>query len=113
MKPKVYIETTIPSFYFEDRETPDAAARREWTREWWDFHRSEYDVITSLAVLDELGAEGYPKNKQSKALALISDVNLVAVEPEIVEIVRVYIQHKVMLGLFVPTLVTPLELLGE
>lgn len=35
MLPRVYIETTIPSFYHEIRQEPDMMARREWTRNWW------------------------------------------------------------------------------
>ena len=31
-KPRVYVETTIPSFYHEPRTTPDIVARRAWTR---------------------------------------------------------------------------------
>ena len=34
-KPRVYVETTIPSFYHDARTTPDIVARREWTRLWW------------------------------------------------------------------------------
>jgi len=32
MKPRVYIETTIPRFYHEIRKQPDMVARRQWTR---------------------------------------------------------------------------------
>ena len=38
-KKRVYIETTIPSFYHETRREAEMAARREWTREWWDNQR--------------------------------------------------------------------------
>jgi hypothetical protein len=31
-KPRIYIETTIPSFYHEVRTAPDIVARRDWTR---------------------------------------------------------------------------------
>jgi len=31
-KPRIYVETTIPSFYFEERPAPDIVARRDWTR---------------------------------------------------------------------------------
>ncbi len=36
MKNTVYIETSIPSFYYETREEPEFAAMRSWTREWWE-----------------------------------------------------------------------------
>ena len=47
MRPSVYIETTIPSFYFEGRPEPEMAARRHWTRDWWDNHRSSYELLIS------------------------------------------------------------------
>ncbi|MFV2068965.1 MAG: hypothetical protein ACC645_18520 [Pirellulales bacterium] len=34
-KPRVYVETTIASFYHEIRTAPEIVARREWTRRWW------------------------------------------------------------------------------
>ena len=40
MKPKVYIETSIPSFYYEERPAPDMVARRLWARQWWTKQRS-------------------------------------------------------------------------
>ena len=94
MKPKVYIETSIPSFYYEIRTEPEMAARREWTRQWWDEVRDDYMLATSVAVLDELYGGDYPN--KDRAIELLSDLPLVSVEPEIAEIVRTYIQHKVM-----------------
>jgi len=156
MKPRVYIETSIPSFYHEPRTEPEMVAQRIWTRQWWDGRRDEYEVVTSEAVLDELSAGDYPTRDQ--ALSLISSLSVLPVEPAIAEIVEAYIAHQVMpqdplgdalhlalasyhrcdflltwncnhlanankfnhikrinilLGLFVPMLVTPLEMLGE
>ena len=153
--PKVYIETTIPSFYFEVRTEPDMVARRIWTHQWWHGKRANFEVVTSDAVIDELERGTHPVKEE--ALALIEQLDLLPVEPAIAEIVEAYIEHKVMpsdpigdalhlalasyhkcdflltwncrhlanankfghirrintlLGLFVPTLVTPLELLG-
>ena len=54
MKQKIYIETSIPSFYYDEKTAPEAVVRKEWTRKW-----------------------------------------------------------NVMLGLYIPLLVIPLELLGE
>jgi predicted nucleic acid-binding protein len=153
--PRVYIETTIPSFYYETRAAPEIVARREWTRQWWAVAVDRYELVTSPAVIDELAAG--PTERSAEWLALIAGVPILTVEPPIIEIVQAYIQHKVMprdptgdalhlalasyhkcdflvtwncehlanankfghirrvntmLGLFVPTLVTPLQLLG-
>jgi len=94
MKPKVYIETSIPSFYFETREEPDMVARREWTREWWNHAADEYFLVTSEAVLEELGTGEFPG--KDKSLELVEWLPLVPVEIEISEIVQTYIRHKVM-----------------
>ena len=92
--PLVYIETTIPNFYVETRKEPDMVARRQWTRDWWDSHRSVYDVVTSEAVLDELDRGEYP-NKMD-AISLVEALPLLPIEQEIAEIVEAYIQHRVM-----------------
>jgi predicted nucleic acid-binding protein len=156
MKPKTYIETSIPSFYYEIRNEPDMIARRQWTRQWWEECRPHYEIFTSDAVLDELRRGHYPI--QAETLALASQIPLLPLEEPIFEIVEVYLQHKLMpqnplgdalhlaiasyhkcdflltwncqnlanankfahikrinnlLGLYLPTLITPLELLGE
>jgi len=156
VKPKIYIESSIPSFYYELRPEPEMVARREWTRQWWDNHADKYLLVTSAAVLDELGEGDYPN--QEEVLQLASTLPLLPVEDAIAEIVETYVQHKVMpadvlgdalhlalasyhkcdflltwnsrhlanankfahirrvntmMGLYVPLLVTPLELLWE
>ena len=90
----VYIETTIPSFYFEIRSEPEMVARKNWTREWWDEHRSTYIIVTSEAVLDELN-KGDFSNKE-EVLDLMNSLSLVPVVEDIIEIVEVYIRHHVM-----------------
>ena len=153
--PSVYVETTIPSFYHEVRTEPEMLARRSWTREWWDKHREDYELVTSEAVLDELRKGEFPGKEDT--LALMQSVPLLEIEDPLAEIVTAYIAHYVMpadpagdalhlalasfhkcdflltwncrhlanankfphirrenaiLDLFVPSLVTPLELLG-
>jgi hypothetical protein len=94
MHRRVYIETTIPSFYFETRNEPDMIARRNWTREWWDRERGGYELVTSLAVLEELSRGSHPN--KSEALELMADIPLVHGVEEISEIVIAYITHRVM-----------------
>lgn len=155
-KLRVYVETTIPSFYHEIRPEPEMVARREWTREWWDEQRSEYEVFTSDAVVDELERGDFPIKQE--ALRLIENLPQLEINPAIADIVSFYLNQKIMpadpagdalhlalasyhkcdflltwncrhlanankfahirrvngiLGLFVPALVTPLELLGK
>ena len=42
IRQRVYIETTIPSFYYEVRTEPEMIARRNWTQAWWDSRRQAY-----------------------------------------------------------------------
>lgn len=94
MKPKVYIETTIPSFFHEIRTEPDMIARREWTREWWNERRTAYELVISDAVIDELGRGDHPVKE--KAIELIQELEVLEIIPEIGEIVEAYIRNKVM-----------------
>ena len=94
MKPKVYIETSIPSFYFETRTSPEAVARRNWTQEWWDNERQKYELVTSIAVVDELRAT--PKFKREQCLLLINSIALLPISEEVIEVAEVYISQKVM-----------------
>ena len=154
-KPRVYVETTIPSFYHETRTAPDILARRRWTRQWWSGAPERYELVTSSPVLDELA--GGPRERIAERLTLVRELPLLAIEPGIGEILQAYLRHKLMpadpagdalhlalasyhkcdflvtwncrnlanankfehirrintmLGLFVPILATPLELLG-
>lgn len=92
--PRAYVETTIPSLYHEVRTTPDIVARRDWTREWWSEAANRYELVTSVAVLDELGG-GIPE-RSAERLSLIRDLPILPIEPAILEIVQVYIGYKVM-----------------
>ena len=73
-KPRVYVETTIPSFYHEMRTAADIVARREWTRLWWRGAPERYHLVTSPAVLDEL--RGGPPEWSAERLALVQDLVL-------------------------------------
>lgn len=92
--PLVYIETSIPSFYYETRPEPQMVARRQWTREWWERRRQHYDLVTSQAVLNELGRGDYPGRED--ALRLMADARVLLLEPPIADIVDVYVARGVM-----------------
>ena len=94
MHKSVYIETSIPSFYFEIRPEPEMVARRNWTRDWWDNHSHNYELVISDPVLDELERGVYPN--QEEALKLIDGLPFLAVNEEVIEIAKVYIANKTM-----------------
>jgi predicted nucleic acid-binding protein len=153
---KVYIETSIPSFFHETRQEPEMVARRRWTREWWGRHRNSYELVTSEGVVAELEEGEYPT--QAEALALVATLPRLDTPDEIADIVDTYVANHLMpqerlgdalhlalasyhkcdflltwncshianankfehiriintrLGLFVPALVTPMELCTE
>ena len=65
MKPTIYIETTIPSYYFNSRMDAELQVLGKWTREWWDEKRHEASLVTSVAVLEELSRGNHPfKNEK-------------------------------------------------
>lgn len=155
MKSRIYVETSIVSFYHEVRTEPDMIARRDWTRKFWDVASEQYTLLTSVAVLEEMERGNFP-NKQA-AISLASSLPLLPATDEIFAIVETYISQMIMpsdprgdalhlafasfykcdflltwnckhlanankfvhirkindkLGLTVPMLVTPLEILG-
>jgi hypothetical protein len=93
-RPRIYIETTIPSAYFDERTAPAMVARREATRRWWVDAADKYELVTSPAVLEELGAGPY--GAKEAWLALISDVRVLENVASILDIVSAYCDFKVM-----------------
>ena len=94
MLKRVYIETTIPSFYHTLRRDPESIARMRWTRQWWRKYAGEYHLISSLAVIDELqkGVSG----KTQERLSLLDDVVMLPITEEIIEIAQIYIDKSIM-----------------
>ena len=93
---KVYIETTIPSFYYDVRPQPEYVAMRNWTREWWDNHRHLYELVTSDPVFDELEGGGEDYSHKKDKIRLIDDLELLPVVTEVAEIIKVHIANKTM-----------------
>lgn len=94
MKPRVYIETTIPSYYHEIRKDPESITKRQWTREWWDNHRFSYELVISPSVMDELERGDYPT--KADTLKLVEGLPLLEVTRDIEDIVAEYLSHKLM-----------------
>jgi predicted nucleic acid-binding protein len=94
MRQRVYIETSIPSYYYMTRTDPESVARMHWTRLWWSAHADSSELLSSAAVIAEL-ERGVNEQVQAR-LALLSNVELLEISSEVREIVRIYIQRLVM-----------------
>lgn len=88
------METTIPSFYHETRTTAGIISRRDWTREWWDECRSDFELVTAPPVLQELRQTPVPKRE--RALEMLEEVRLLEPVPAVDEIISQYLAHKLM-----------------
>lgn len=86
--PRVYIETTIPSAYFDTRTAPEMIRRREATHRWWAEAGERYGLVTSPFVRKEL-REG-PPNRFWEWLSLIRPLPLLAINRDVVQIESVY-----------------------
>ena len=93
--PRVYVETTIPNFYYETRTQPELAARRDLTRSWWSDAAERYDLVTSSIVLRELAA-GQRHHMVRLRMDLLRAIPVLFARPRIREIVKVYVEQKLM-----------------
>lgn len=94
MASTVYIETTIPGAYFDERDDVVSRFQRHQTRLWWKEYRPQYALYTSEAVLAELRQADFPG--QTDALSLVGGLPVLPVGNEITGVARAYIEHLVM-----------------
>lgn len=82
MKPKVYIETSIPS-YLTARPSNDirAMANQNTTIEWWENRRADFELYISEFVLAE-ASQGHPEAAERR-LKSMSDIDELATPPEV------------------------------
>jgi predicted nucleic acid-binding protein len=73
--PKVYIETTLFNYYFDE----DRDAHADTVRLFEDIKAGKYEAFTSRYAVDEL--MNAPEVKRDKMLGLISEYNIFILEP--------------------------------
>lgn len=90
----VYVETTIPSFYFTQRTDPQSIARMYWTREWWTEYHDSCKLTTSAAVVEEL-SQGTSKFTSDR-INLLASATLLPITDEVTQIAQAYIDQRLM-----------------
>jgi hypothetical protein len=92
MKPKVYLETTIPG-YLTARPSRDlvTAAHQQITREWWDTRRHAFDLFVSQMVIDEASAGD--QEAATRRLEVLLPLPLLAPHAEGAELAQALIEQ--------------------
>ena len=85
MKPRLYMETTIPS-YLTSRPSRDLviAGHQQVTREWWENRRDAFEIYISQLVIDEARA-GDPDAARERML-IVQEFALLDITPEVVQL---------------------------
>lgn len=85
MKPRLYLETTIPS-YLTSRPSRDLiiAGHQQITRDWWERRRHDFQIYISQLVLDEVTA-GDRIAAQAR-LQIVRPLPMLDVTPEVGEL---------------------------
>ena len=91
---RVYIETTIPSFYYTLRTDIESLAKQSWTRKWWKEYTNQFTLVSSTAVIDEL-RRGTSEKTQAR-INLIKDLEMLPAPSRIMRIAQTYIDRSIM-----------------
>src|SRR6266478_9344 len=85
MKPKLYLETTVPS-YLAAWPSRDLirAGHQQITKEWWQTRRPGFDIYISQFVLDEAAAGDAEAARER--LAALQDIPILDLSQDVVDL---------------------------
>lgn len=91
MKPKVYVETTIPS-YLTARPSFDVRllSHQQVTRSWWEGRRSAFDLFISELVLEECGAGN--SEMARRRLGLLAGISILSPNEAVLRVAESLVQ---------------------
>ena len=95
MKPKLYLETTIPSF-LTARPSRDVviAGQQQATRDWWSERRQRYELYVSAFVLDEV-SQGNTEMAAAR-LQVLKECRVLAYTAEAEELTRALLASRLI-----------------
>ncbi len=94
MKKTVYLDSTIPSYYFDNRESLKYPV--DITRLWWEKERQNFDIWISEETIAELTEGNYPGKEE--ILEFVSKIKVLEFDKNIIEIARIYLDNYIMPG---------------
>jgi len=99
MKRSVYLDSTIPSYLFDERESIKTYI--EVTRKWWEEERDNFALWISEESIIELSQGEYPN--KDKLMACVAAIQVLVPDERVFEIAQVYLDNYLM----------PLSLTGD
>jgi len=90
-KPKVYLDTTVPSAYFDDR-APD---REQLTRAFWLDRLPDFDPVISNIVLSEI-LDTPNEEKREKMEQLVKGIEMVILNEEADILANEYVRRGII-----------------
>ena len=88
IKPKVYLDTTVPSAYHDDR-TPD---RQRLTKQFWTERLPDFECVISTIVLIEINDTPDPERRDNIE-GLIDDFEVLEFGEEAYELAQEYVER--------------------
>ena len=90
VKAKLYMESTIPSYYVA-RPSHDVimVAKQKLTRDWWDTRIKDFEIFVSDSVMDEISAGEAAMAR--KRIELLQPFTLLATNDRVIEVAEALI----------------------
>jgi hypothetical protein len=95
MKPRLYIETTIPS-YLVSSPSKDVivAGHQQITRFWWDTRRDDFEIFISQFIIDE-ASEGDAAQVQKRLKAIETFAQL-EITNEVLRLAEAFLSNNII-----------------
>ena len=95
MKPKLYIETTIPS-YLVSAPSRDlvVAGHQQITRLWWDNRKDQFNIFISQFIIDEVSAGDHKQAK--KRLDIVAPFAQLEITDEVTRLAQALLNDRVI-----------------
>jgi predicted nucleic acid-binding protein len=94
MKPTLYLDSSVPSYWLPQGPDPIVQARHLITRRWWEAELHRFDVVVSQIVTDELAA-GDPERAHQR-LKLVEPFPLLDIDGDVERAAAYYVEQMAM-----------------
>ena len=95
MKQRLYLDTSVPSAYYDD-EKPE---RQKVTQGWWGNEMGKYELVISRVTLDELEATK-DVDRRNKFLGLVEGIEILPITKECRLLANKYIENDSVANVF-------------